>query len=819
MTPALQALSAYPQFVLYRAVSSGRRTGKIDKIPITYATKTDCNALDPQNWLDMKSAEAAVENLGSGYGIGFVLTDNDPFFCLDIDDCYQPDNNSWSPFSWALTRRFPGAAVEVSHSKKGLHIWGRYTGAAPVHRCRNDAHGIELYTGRRFIALGHPGATGDASVDCTLVLPSVIGEYFPPTNGASPESGSPPVSDIWTDRGVDPEEDDALITRMLDSISPAAAFGSKASFAQLWHGDADALSGAFPDSGDRPYDESRADAALAAHLAYWTNNDCERIKRLMIRSALNRDKYDREDYLRRTILNGCRLQAPSVDPGAETVKAAGTEWPNPDPIGCSLLPVKPFSDDLLPAALRPWVADIAERMQCPPDFPAVGAMVALSSVIGRKVSIRPKQRDDWQVFPNLWGGIVGRPGVMKSPALSEVMKPLDRLSLMAADHHAEAMRNYEIKMKLSGMSIKAAQDKAQGLVKNGKTDEAEQLLAEADGEDLPKPALRRHKVTDASLEALGEILMENPWGILAYRDELSGMLHSLDKDGQEGARAFYLQGYDGNQGYTFDRIGRGRNLHIPAVCIALLGGIQPGKLQAYVHDAISGGAGDDGLLQRFGLLVWPDIGTEWRNVDRRPNTPAKQTAFEAFSRLDAMTPGIDPETGEPGAAVYRFSQAAQPVFENWRQALESTLRSDELHPALESHLSKYRKLVPAISLICALADGETEVSLQSLQRAIAWSEYLRSHAERTYAAGMHPTTDAANALLKKIKSGKVANHFKPSDIYLKGWAHLGTPETANAAIALLCERHHLRLTERRGGNRGGRPSITYEINPASLARE
>lgn len=55
-----------------------------------------------------------------------------------------------------------------------------------------------------------------------------------------------------------------------------------------------------------------------------------------------------------------------------------------------------------------------------------------------------------------------------------------------------------------------------------------------------------YKITDATVESLGEILIENPWGVLAYRDELHGLLKSLDKEGQEGARAFYLQAYDGN---------------------------------------------------------------------------------------------------------------------------------------------------------------------------------------------------------------------------------------------------------------------------------
>ncbi|MFZ4539065.1 YfjI family protein, partial [Propionivibrio sp.] len=495
----------------------------------------------------------------------------------------------------------------------------------------------------------------------------------------------------------------------------------------------------------------------------------------------------------------------------------GNGWPEPQDIPCSLLPVMPFDNSLLPVALRSWVSDIAERMQCPPDFPAVGAMVALSSVIGRKAGLRPKRRDDWLAIPNLWGAIVGRPGVMKSPALSEVMKPLDRLSAIANDLHAELMRDHEIKAKLKEMGGKSTEANAQKMVAKGRINEAEQLLMDAaDADAIDTPALRRFKVTDSTVEALQEILIENPWGTLAYRDELNGLLRSLDKPGQEGSRAFYLQAYDGNQGYIVDRLGRGRNRQIEAVCLSMLGGIQPGKLQAYIRDAIEGGAGDDGLLQRFGLLVWPDVVGEWRNVDRWPDTVAKRTAFEAFERLDALMPGTDAETGKQAPVEYRFSDDAQSLFEEWRQELEGTLRSGDHHPAMESHLSKYRKVVPAIALVCSLADGESEVSNDSLLRALAWIEYLETHAQRAYAAGTRPATDGATALLAKIKGGAVEGGFAPRDVYLKGWSHLGTPEAVHSAANMLCDLSHIRRVEIAPSNKGGRPSTSYLINPKTL---
>jgi hypothetical protein len=45
--------------------------------------------------------------------------------------------------------------------------------------------------------------------------------------------------------------------------------------------------------------------SLAMHLAFWAGRDCERIKRLMAKSALVRDKWEREEYVQDTISRAC----------------------------------------------------------------------------------------------------------------------------------------------------------------------------------------------------------------------------------------------------------------------------------------------------------------------------------------------------------------------------------------------------------------------------------------------------------------------------------------------------------------------------------
>lgn len=454
-----------------------------------------------------------------------------------------------------------------------------------------------------------------------------------------------------------------------------------------------------------------------------------------------------------------------------TEEAAGEVWEDPIPLPSALPPVARFDLELLPQALRGWVGDIASRMQCPPDFPAIGALVALSSLIGARAVVKPKTRDDWAVVPVLWGIVVGRPGVMKSPALSEVLKPLHRLESTERELHEVALSEWELDAKVAELASEANAKQAKSLAAKDPA-KARELLRPVD--TTPPPVARRYLVNDATVEKLGELLTENPWGILTYRDELHGLLTSMDRQGQEGARAFYLQAYDGNQGYTFDRIGRGVT-RIERVCMAMLGGIQPGKVQSYVRDAVSGGASDDGLLQRFSLAVWPDIEADFQRVDRWPDTPAKQQAWAVFERL-----------------------------------------------------AKYRKLIPALALIFALVDTPDSggiIESAELLRALAWGDYLRTHAERLYAAATVPETAAAQTLLTKLKTGKLTDRdgirplsFTPREVAVKHWAGLGSTDEVRKAATLLADYGWLeKKVVLSGDTMGrGRHSDRYWVHPCLL---
>lgn len=488
----------------------------------------------------------------------------------------------------------------------------------------------------------------------------------------------------------------------------------------------------------------------------------------------------------------------------------------PVPLSASLAPVKPFDPAWLPSPFRRWVADIAERMQCPPEFPAVAAMVALSSVAGRRFCIQPKRQDEGYVeFAHLWGMLVGNPSLMKSPAMQAAMRPLRAMeseAFQAFDDLERERKAAEIAAKVKRSALMSEATKA---VKGG-TDFDFTSLIEQDGESAP---CRRFIVNDASIEALGEVLRDNLTGTLLYQDELAGLLAMLEKDGNQSLRAFLLQAWSGNEGFTFDRIGRGTR-RIEACALSVLGSIQPGVIAHHVLAANGTSAGADGFMQRFSLMVWPDINPRWKDIDRPLDQQAEETASATFRTLENMTPetllGMGAKSGRDGIPTFQFAQDAQERFSEWREVLEHRLRSGTMAPAFEAHLGKYRKLVPALAVLIHVAEGQPgSVALSALERALSFADCLESHAARLYGSGVMAECNASKALLQKLRAGDTGlpDKFTAREVRRKGWAGLTRPEDVDAACELLVDHHWLIATPQPTTGNGGRPTQLYTLSP------
>ncbi|RTL96156.1 DUF3987 domain-containing protein [Ancylobacter aquaticus] len=487
-------------------------------------------------------------------------------------------------------------------------------------------------------------------------------------------------------------------------------------------------------------------------------------------------------------------------------KAERQTWPQPRPLKIALPAVLPFDEELLPSALRAYVVDIADRQQSPPDFAAVTAVCGLAAALGNKVRIRPKQHDDWLVVPNLWGAIIGRPSAMKSPAMQSALAPLYAVQDDMRRKWEAAEREATVDEVLSTLDAKDAKKRAAKALKEGNRAAAREMLAEiADDDDTETPCPRL-VVNDATVEKLGELLNENPRGLLLVRDELPGFLARMESEEYQSERAFYLEAFNGDGRFTYDRIGRG-TIVIENCTLSLIGGMQPSRLAPIVHGAVSG-VSNDGLIQRLQLAVWPDDVGSWQWVDRHPSVVARDDYEQAFRRLHALDLG----TGECGYEALRFTPEAQAMFREWMEEIQREARSDRLAPTMESHILKMPKTVASLALIFELVEGGTAaVGAEAAARALDWADYLRSHANRIYSAGQTLAADGARLVLERRK--QLPEEFTARDIQRKQWSCLADRDAVASALDLLMLTHHCREVPQEPDIRGGRPSTVYRWSP------
>ncbi len=194
-------------------------------------------------------------------------------------------------------------------------------------------------------------------------------------------------------------------------------------------------------------------------------------------------------------------------------------------------------------------------------------MVTLSAVVGRQVGIRPQQHDDWLVVPNLWGAVIGRPRVMKTPALQEPLRPLEKLKKRAKVDFDTACHGCELSSLVAEAKRKQVQEEILKALKEDRPPDDIGIKGLESGE--PAPMRQRYLVNDTTIEKIGEIVKHNPRGILIFRDELTGFLKTLDKEGRESDKGFYLKSWNENGRFTYDRIGRG-TIDIEAASVSIL---------------------------------------------------------------------------------------------------------------------------------------------------------------------------------------------------------------------------------------------------------
>jgi hypothetical protein len=296
-----------------------------------------------------------------------------------------------------------------------------------------------------------------------------------------------------------------------------------------------------------------------------------------------------------------QIAEPDDGPAKAESKGGGPDWDEPADLWADAADPPDLAVGVLPPALERWVNDEAERKGVDLGVMAVPAVVVCAAAIPAQFQLQVKQADTGHKTRGmLWGAIVGDPGVRKSPVLAAAKAPIEAAEAEWKRRNQILDEEYKKNWAAWKHSVK-----------------------EGGEEPEPVPPKRLRKIVmDATTEALGLILNDNPAGLLAYNDELSMWIGSMDayRSNKSVSRdqGFWLAAKEGNSSVV-DRAGRG-TLVVDITAIHILGGVQPSVIRKVVSEW-----GGNGLMQRF-YLSWLRVPARVSTARRtgKPTRPYRQ---------------------------------------------------------------------------------------------------------------------------------------------------------------------------------------------------
>ncbi len=672
------------QWVCWR---SEERGGRWTKVPYSPASGSRARCDEPATWGTFDEARSAIRK-GRYDGIGFVFTAEDPFCGADLDGCVDPETGGVEPWAMEVVEEF-GSYTEFSPSGAGLHIIVR----AELPPTGNRRGGIELYDrGRFFTVTGRrlPGTSHHIEVRQDQIS-ALHARLFPAQGRDAPDKAVPAGNGI---------SDEEVVRRAM-----SAANGQK--FARLWMGDRTGYTS-----------DSEADLALCSMLAFWTGPDEDRIAALVARSSLAREKWNREDYRRRTIARAVEkveFYSPGAGAGPTLNESARMNGRDGQLVldGAPLPDAVPFPVDAIPASCRQLVGEAEEALGCAPELVALPMLAVLSSAIGTSRVVEVK--GGWREWAALFLAVVASPGAMKTPAAKVAKKPAFERQRRLGKEYAEDKEDWKREVREW---------------------EVEKRDAQKAGEPAPEepapPAMSRCVAGDTTVEALVSILEDNPRGLLVHRDELAGWVRSMDqyKGGKGSDRQNWLNLWNTDE-VVVDRKSRlGEPIILAKPFISLFGGIQPAMLGEL------GGGMEDGMMDRF-LFAYP-APRHVRFTEDEVSEEAEARYAALYEKLANLTLATD-EHGDPNPKPLRLSSDARKLFARTADALGAEMLQPGFPSRLEGVWSKMRGYLARLSLVLAVCRcvetgaPEERIEAEDIEAASRLLGYFKAHARRVYA--------------------------------------------------------------------------------------
>lgn len=309
----------------------------------------------------------------------------------------------------------------------------------------------------------------------------------------------------------------------------------------------------------------------------------------------------------------------------------------------------------LPHKVQNIIWELHSSMMLPIPYCFSSIMTAVSGSIANSKALCTQ--NGYIVYPNIFMALIGESGENKSQPIRWFMKPL-------WNRNADMLKDY-----------------------NG---DLEAYLREVSkgNPDAEKPKKVQFIIQDATMEAIKEILYENPRGLLVVFDELISWIKSFSryKRGNSSEEGEWIVIFDGDS-LMVNRKGDARVLYIKHPFVALIGSIQPYVL----CEAFKGSGMEDGLLWRIFMTYSEHPASPLLWNDSKPDESLQARWSEIITAILDQSFNVDYDCPK----ALRYTDDAWAIIRNWQNMKEEEFTANRS----QKELSVWRKVQVSVHKI------------------------------------------------------------------------------------------------------------------------
>lgn len=382
-----------------------------------------------------------------------------------------------------------------------------------------------------------------------------------------------------------------------------------------------------------------------------------------------------------------------------------------------------FPLDIFPKDLQTYILANNKALNHNIDFMACSLLYSTSVIIGN--SMKLNVQNGWKESANIWLSIVGNAGAGKTPSVSAITFPLEKLNGTEIRRYIDGQAKYEAYLDL---------------------DKKEQALEEQVG----KPNKTQFLVNDVTMEALVELHNQNTNGVGVLKDELAGFLKDMNKYREGGDLEHWLSSWSGK---SIDMTRKtAKSSYVENSFMPIMGGIQPSIMDSFHTEENKA----NGFLDRM-LFCFPESEPNFYSENELSENLLKW--YEDYIKAFYQDVKRNLKFAEGGTIAPSIAQWSPEAKEEWVRVFDKIVsieRGDDEVESMKSMLPKQKAYIARFSLLintlASLSDDKIDkhiIERDSVLKAEKLSEYFISMNKKLLSESKKRTKSKSLVNIKK----------------------------------------------------------------------